>query len=253
MIWKVQETGLLSRIEKVLPKGNAEIIFNLSDKIYGRKTGDAQFLTLSRCMINGINFSPFEILKQADHCFLGIQLNPFALKILFGIPVCEFNDEVIDGTMLCGQLKELTEKITNDQSFELQTDLILEWLRKKLAGTLCRKFDNRIAALCSDNELENFSAKKMSYQYNMSERQLRRITTDWLGQGPARYLLYKKYLKALQEIHKNKQSLTGIAYDCGFYDQSHLIREFRSFTGYAPGEYKKFMSHFPGHIFLPAI
>ena len=34
-----------------------------------------------------------------------------------------------------------------------------------------------------------------------------------------------------------ESSLTSIAYDCGYFDQSHFIREFKSFTGIAPSEY----------------
>jgi AraC-like DNA-binding protein len=31
--------------------------------------------------------------------------------------------------------------------------------------------------------------------------------------------------------------LTQLAFECGFYDQSHLIKEFKTFSGYTPAEY----------------
>jgi AraC-like DNA-binding protein len=31
--------------------------------------------------------------------------------------------------------------------------------------------------------------------------------------------------------------LTGLAYDCGFYDQSHMINEFRDLSGKTPKQY----------------
>ena len=32
-------------------------------------------------------------------------------------------------------------------------------------------------------------------------------------------------------------SFSQLAYECGFYDQSHLINEFKVFSGYTPKEY----------------
>jgi AraC-like DNA-binding protein len=31
--------------------------------------------------------------------------------------------------------------------------------------------------------------------------------------------------------------LTGLAYQCGYFDQAHFIKEFRAFTGKTPSEY----------------
>jgi AraC-like DNA-binding protein len=31
--------------------------------------------------------------------------------------------------------------------------------------------------------------------------------------------------------------LTGLAYDCGYFDQAHFIKEFRAFTGKTPSAY----------------
>jgi AraC-like DNA-binding protein len=36
---------------------------------------------------------------------------------------------------------------------------------------------------------------------------------------------------------KGGSSLTSIAYACGYFDQSHFIREFKSFTGDSPSSF----------------
>lgn len=41
----------------------------------------------------------------------------------------------------------------------------------------------------------------------------------------------KRFLK------NKKKSLTDIAYDCGYYDQSHFINDFKEFSGYHPSQY----------------
>lgn len=34
-------------------------------------------------------------------------------------------------------------------------------------------------------------------------------------------------------------SLTALAAEAGYYDQSHMIRDFRRMSGYTPGQYRK--------------
>ena len=45
--------------------------------------------------------------------------------------------------------------------------------------------------------------------------------------------------KATTLIRKSQLSLTDIAHQCGFFDQSHFIRVFKQTTGFLPTHYKK--------------
>lgn len=52
------------------------------------------------------------------------------------------------------------------------------------------------------------------------------------------YMRKLKVEKSL-ELLQTSASLTGIAYACGFFDQSHFIRTFKQFTGFLPADYRK--------------
>ncbi|MEO1087711.1 MAG: helix-turn-helix transcriptional regulator, partial [Acidobacteriota bacterium] len=39
-------------------------------------------------------------------------------------------------------------------------------------------------------------------------------------------------------VAQGEHSFAEIAVDCGFYDQSHMNRVFREFTGVTPGQYR---------------
>ncbi len=45
--------------------------------------------------------------------------------------------------------------------------------------------------------------------------------------------------KATALLRNSQLSLTEVAYQCGFFDQSHFIRIFKQTTGFLPKEYKK--------------
>ena len=53
------------------------------------------------------------------------------------------------------------------------------------------------------------------------------------------YMRKLKVEKALSLIKSSPASLTDVAYECGFADQSHFIRNFKAFTGYLPAAYQR--------------
>jgi AraC family transcriptional regulator len=52
------------------------------------------------------------------------------------------------------------------------------------------------------------------------------------------YMRKLRIAHSLALIKKSAGSLTGIAYDCNFADQSHFIRNFRHFTSFTPKQYQ---------------
>ena len=82
-----------------------------------------------------------------------------------------------------------------------------------------------------------------------SPRHLSRKLFEATGMNTEGVLLYKKYLHAVDFVHQAELSLTEIAYQSNFSDQSHFIKTFRAYTEITPGEYKRNKSYVKGHLF----
>lgn len=248
-IWRLKEHNSHTLTETILPKGMVEIIFNLSDPVRFRNANDITSITLPTCFINGVNFKPIHLLKQGQQIFLGIQLNVIALKTLFQIPAREFSNKVIDGSLICKPLSDLYEMLCSENIFEKQVKIIRDWLCQKIKEskhlTLIQKFYHWF--FCQ--QLNTYSVKEFQQKTCISDRQLRRLCTEWLGMNTETYLLYNKYLTSLYLLHDSEESLTQIGLEAGFYDQSHFIREFKGFTEFTPKEYLHAVHGIPGHIF----
>lgn len=250
-IWKIHKSEFGDEKETILPKGTAEIIFNLSSNILCYKDSEKSSFGFYQCNINGLNTSPIHLKKNETQIFIGIQLHSYALKCLFGIPAKEFTNRVFNGFDVCDSLKDLFEQILSNDSFHRQVNVIKNWLKLRLkihneAVNKCLIFD-----LHHFPEIESLSVKSICRRYNMSDRHLRRLSSNYLGMNTEDFILYRKYLKSLQLIHNKEKSLTSVAYASGFYDQAHFIREFKTFTGLTPGDYRHKMSSLPGHLFSP--
>jgi transcriptional regulator GlxA family with amidase domain len=70
----------------------------------------------------------------------------------------------------------------------------------------------------------------------LSPRQLRRVCLEQTGLTPKFLARVTRFRHALAEAHRYPGAFAGFAVDCGYYDQAHLINEFRELYGRTPTE-----------------
>ncbi|MCC6817036.1 MAG: helix-turn-helix transcriptional regulator [Saprospiraceae bacterium] len=247
-IWRLTDSTLNSRKEIILPKGTVEVIFNYSENInYYSPLTQAQ-MKLPNVFVNGLNFKPFELYKIGRQVFVGIQLNCISLKQLFNISPKELHNNVYNGRLICSELERLSDQLFIYNEFEKQVEIILCWLRKKIAGIQLHTYLKRGIRL-NNFDYRQLTVRKMSEEIFISERQLRRFSQDWLGMRTDDFIQYNKYITSLNLLHNSNDSLTEIGLNAGYYDQSHFIREFKGFTDLTPKQYRDAKRGVPGHIF----
>lgn len=249
-IWRLSACDLYNRRETILPKGTVEIIFNFSDNINYCNPSLHVSTKLPTVFINGINFKPFDLIKTGRQEFLGIQLGSAGLKLLFNISARELNNCVCEGGQICADLDAIADRLYLKHSFSEQVAIILNWIRKKIAFQQHQYSIDRVKQLIFLQSRYDLSVKKLCAEICLSDRQLRRFSQDWLGMSTEEYILYNKYLSALYLLHNSDSTLTDVGLQAGYYDQSHFIREFKSYTELTPGQYRQLRADFPGHIFM---
>lgn len=251
-IWRVQEYNMGQRTETILPKGTVEIIFNLSDSIKYINPDLNIGKVVPRCYINGINFTPFHLVKSGEPQFLGIQLNYIGLKCLFDVNVKEFNNNVIEGSEVCKSLEVLYGRLFLKKTFNEQVEIIRNWIGQRISASKHYKAIHQIHHLFYSPRPNNITISELCLEKRITDRQLRRLSAEWLGMNTEAFLLYNKYISALNLLHSpSGLSLTQIGLEAGYYDQSHFIREFKSYTRLTPKEYQALITSDaqPGHIF----
>jgi transcriptional regulator GlxA family with amidase domain len=69
----------------------------------------------------------------------------------------------------------------------------------------------------------------------VSERQLRRVFHEIVGMSPKAFARLARFRRALRAVHDDSRlSWAAIAAATGYYDQAHLIEEFRAIAGVTP-------------------
>ena len=170
-----------------------------------------------------------------------------SVKKLFGAPGSEFLDAPVDLTLVDASLDSLWHQLAEQKTFDTKVHTILAWIDERLPELQPQeKLINEF--LCSIHQ-HDLTATGLASSLCYSPRHLSRKLSEATGINTEEILLYKKYLHAVHLIHSTHLSLTEIAYQSHFSDQSHFIKTFKAYAQLTPGEYKKNKSGMKTHLY----
>jgi AraC-like DNA-binding protein len=182
------------------------------------------------------------ILLTDETALIIVVFQPTGIKKLLGIPAVELRDNIIN-----------LEDILDEKSLEIEEKLAIASTIEEKSDILNLFFTS--IAVKSKNEKEqtvtssiNFIFKNKGVVTNSqlikftgyTERHIERLFMDSIGLNPKQFSNIIKLNCFLQQL-KNKSNytnLTEIAYNVGYADQSHLIKEFKKITGLTPTTYE---------------
>jgi AraC-like DNA-binding protein len=97
---------------------------------------------------------------------------------------------------------------------------------------------------------QDYSIAMLSEHVGLSARRFTRLFTLEVGLTPKVYARVQRFQRVLQAMDGFAGDWTDIAQRCGYFDQSHLIRECRSLSGFTPTELAVRRIDNSGHVRL---
>ncbi len=95
--------------------------------------------------------------------------------------------------------------------------------------------------LLKDNYLNPYSLTEIANILGIHPVHLSRSFTKYFGCTLANYIRKIRVERALSELLGSKNTFSYIAHDCGFADQSHMIRCFKEFANTTPAQFRKLL------------
>jgi len=180
-----------------------------------------------------------KVASKVDFGIFGIYLYPHALPQLFSLPANELTNQQVDIKSLCGKEGEILEEkimlaLDNDQRVKLASDFLEA--RLKNVRTEFTNIFSSIKAI--SNYCPATSIKALADNSFLSVRQFERRFKEFSGFSPKLFFRITRFNSLLNKTFQNK-SLAQIAYEHGYYDQSHFIHDFQKFSGFSPKDYFK--------------
>jgi AraC-like DNA-binding protein len=214
-----------------------EMVFHYDGQFNDLKeNGKTEFSCISAIQGPSTQIRRFKI----DRAFgmFGVYLYPYAIPFLFGIPATELNNQMLDLITLMGKEgAELEERIMLAIDNHDRVNIISEFLEHRLQ----KHPQNAHAVISSINYMIQskglIKIEQVANQYFISERQFERKFKEFSGFTPKLFSRIVRFHSACRLFGDPTRPMTGIAYDCGYYDQSHFIHDFKEFSGHHPKHY----------------
>lgn len=226
--------------DTVFPSGNMEIIFNLGAGYWQTDSG-AGFKTTPPIELWGQITKPLPVRSVGCNTMLGVRFFPHAAAFFFPEKVDLFNDQVTDFRDVSGKaVAALHTRLQETPSWTERLSLLENFLWRQLLWsekrhTKVTMVDHVMHEIRQPGFFDNI--ENVAARYGITSRYLQKLFVQYTGLTPKLYSKIHRFQNSLQLVIRNEAPLTAIAYDCGYFDQSHFIREFKSFTGITPSGY----------------
>jgi AraC-like DNA-binding protein len=226
--------------DKAFATGSMELMFNLGNGSF--QTGrDGIFETTPRIELWGQIINPLDFKSIGKNKMLGIRFHPHTASVILGDNIDVFNDRVSDFADIAGaEIRILHERLSNTQSLDEQLHHLESFLMKKLVAFQKKntKF-GLVNSVITEIRNEDFcdDVQSVAFRYGISSRYLQKLFIQFTGLSPKLYFKINRFQRSLVMAGAKDQTLTSIAYQSGYFDQSHFIRDFKLFTGLPPSSF----------------
>jgi AraC-like DNA-binding protein len=231
---------VLSKL-RLFSDGNMGIVFSFKNNLVAGDKNNEQQLRMPDSFLYGqiSAFKDVYLLSETD--LLIVVFQPSGINQLLGIPAGALRDNIISTAYLFGkQGQELYEKLNEKSSVPDKLQLLNLFFNTIAAKRKCRNDDVIQASINSIVKSKGLvSSIQLIKLTGYTERQIERKFIESIGIPPKRFsniIKLHHFLKHLKN-QSNHTSLTAMAYEAGYSDQSHLIKDFKKFTGMTPKTY----------------
>lgn len=224
--WELKGEAADGQWERIFPDGCAGLVVNLRDTCLTDNGSLA--MEFGKTYAVGAMTTFKDSFIDSDTHLMGICMKPGAFT--------NFYDFISQS-----ELKDVTVELDKSSSFEIAKvlDKPIHYLNQYFTDRNKNKA-NRLHPLVNDIHSSNgqLSIHELAKRNYTTVKQLERDFKMLVGISPKEYsniVRFQNALRIIQNPHE-KRSFLDIAFECGYYDHSHLANEIKRNTGLCPSD-----------------
>lgn len=220
--------------ETVVPDGCVEIIFNLGER-FRRYRDDGSFELQPTSLVAGQIEKGLVIGPSGRVRLFGIRFYPAGAFPFFPFEMSELSSVVWPLEEIWGiRVRDLEDRLREVRSFDEQVKLaesaLLELRNSKFASNAA--VEHSVEIIYAGRGIPR--VRELAIELGISQRTFERRFRRFVGLSPKAFSRIVRFQRALNMIRSEAPSVMDDVFQLGYYDQSHLINDFRQYAGMTP-------------------
>ena len=234
--WYLRARGL-GHWESIYPDGCAELVLNLSDP--SEELRGTRVERQPRWLLYGPFDERIRIRSATETEVVAIRFRPWGVAPVMCVPAARLARlalafEQVEPTLA----RRLVSVIETDESTESKVhrldEELLHWVRAHGKGETGTASFARYLQTTPTARLKDVTSLT-----GWSTRAAQRHFSNDIGLSPKRFLQITRFMRFLKLLENESNApLATLAVAAGYYDQAHLHRDLRRFTGFTPASYR---------------
>jgi AraC-like DNA-binding protein len=226
--------------DRILPSGQSQLLINLGPPQYRVEPGPPEArVPFVDVWYSGLHQGPIDTEAPHGNALLGVAFSARGTFPWLGERMDGLSDRIITLADALGDgALRLRERLLNTATLEARFKCVERWLIARLrprnvVHPAVRWAVDRIAATGGRMPIQ-----ELATQTGFTRKHLGNLFRQQVGLSPKALARIHRFRGALQLLDRadGRVPWSELADQCGFYDQSHLVNEFRRFAGLSPVE-----------------
>lgn len=260
-LWFREGDHLPQSQSRLLPIGSMELVINLHEDripLFDRQSR-AECGSTNGTMICGTHSEGYIIRIDSKISVIGVHFKPGGSTSFLGLPARElYNQRVGLDELWQGRAAELRDRLiaaaTLENRFLILEQFLLMMMHLPDRTTFLQNHRHPVVdfALREFRQMPIPSVSAVTNQIGCSARHFNQLFRDQVGLTPKLFCRVRRLRQVLYLLAgKEHVDWADLAFICGYFDQAHLIHDFRSLAGCTPTEYLAQRGFHPCHVVLP--
>ncbi|AUD01912.1 helix-turn-helix transcriptional regulator [Spirosoma pollinicola] len=223
------------------PTGFGSFVFNLGTPYRVEASLRNPFQVVPEAFLTGQATRQYRLYLSGAIHMVGIVFQPAGISSLFGLPMVEFaNERVALADALGNSVQFLTEQLAEAPDYPARVAILDQFLSFQLLkrNLLPDRIDHSANQIVAHRGIININA--LVDDAFLCRRQFERKFLQRVGVSPKYYARIRRISYLCAQLASQSWQIADwqdLVFRCGYYDQSHFIKEFTEFTGKNPSAY----------------
>jgi AraC-like DNA-binding protein len=254
LIWRTANTGMAPSRERVYPNGSMALVIHLKSPTASYYFGD-EVLSVRVPLLAGPYSISFHMDPSESTEVIGVLFRPGAGRMFFPVGAHELhNTDIALSDLYPHESDRLLCDLYSAAGADAQSLVLERYLNRKLktAAAIHPAVRYAVEQLSREDGLR--SVRKIQLDTGLSHTRFIQLFREQVGLTPKLFGRVRRFHVLLGSIEKGLPvNWARLAADCGYFDQAHLIHDFRAFAGVTPLEYSRAAVPDSNHILSPSV